>query len=76
MEKPYDLSVLAEGLKEDGVDVSEVAAGKVAKRLLAFFKESAAASENKVDDLVMGVVAQFEGAIDAAIDQINGKVGG
>lgn len=73
--KPYDLKVLMEKLKARGLDIAEDMAKVVVEETLVWVDESAAASENKVDDLArIGIPALKELALKLA-DKIDGKEG-
>jgi hypothetical protein len=79
MEKAYDLKALGLKLKDAGLPIAleaaEAAAGKVYLAVKEWAVESAALSENKVDD----VIAPFYGHLDSfvlpAIDKIDKQVG-
>jgi len=75
MEKAYQLTDLAEKLKAEGLDVAEDVAGKVLKCTMAWLKESAALSENKMDDMVAPLLVPIENYILTQIDKIDGEVG-
>ena len=71
----YDLKLLGDKLKEEGIELAEDAAGKAYKALRAWFVESAALSENKFDDLVVPFISQVDNVVLPQIDKIDGKVG-
>lgn len=49
--KAYDLNELLKKLKNQGLELTEEAVKIVVKELLVWLKESAAISENKIDDI-------------------------
>lgn len=75
MEKAYDTKALVEKLKAKGMDVAEDAAILAVTEVMAWFKESALLSENKYDDLVLGVLPLIETEILKLVDKIDGKEG-
>lgn len=76
MEKPYDVQVLLERLKEAGLDVTEEAARKLVSVSVAWFAESAVLSPTPIDDVFAALVPAFQKAVLAEVDKINGKVNG
>lgn len=79
MEKAYDLKDLAKKLEGAGVPVlkeaAEATAGKVYIAVKEWAKESAAVSENKIDDVVASFYDQLDKVVLPAIDKIDGEVG-
>ena len=73
MEKPYGIKDLGDKLKDRGLDLAEDAAGIVAEEVLGWLKESAIASENKYDDMLVAAIPLFEGELKKQIDKIDGK---
>lgn len=72
--KAYDVKVLVERLKADGLDLAEDAATKVFENVLAWVQESAALSPNPYDDLIAVVVPQVRKLVLEQIDKIDGEV--
>ena len=66
---------LLDGLKAAGLNVAEDAAVGVFKALISIIPKVVLASENKVDDLLVPVLAVLEPKIMEAIDKIDGEVG-
>lgn len=79
MEKAYDLKDLGLKLKDAGLPIAlEALESSAAKTYLAFKawgKESAALSENKIDDVVSPFYDQLDSLILPLIDKIDGQVG-
>lgn len=75
MEKAYDVKELAKKLKDKGLDVAEDMAGHVYLAVKEWAKESAAVSENKIDDIVANFYDQLDPIILPQIDKIDGKIG-
>lgn len=75
MEKAYQISDLVSKLKARGMDVAEEAAKICVQETLAWFKESAAISENHIDDLVAPFCGYLETAALGLVDKIDGQVG-
>lgn len=75
MEKAYDTKVLVEKLKAKGLDLAEDAAVIALGEVLDWFKESATASENKYDDIILAVLPLIEQAALEQIDKIDGEAG-
>lgn len=73
--KPYDPKDLLEKLKTAGLDVAEDAAIKVVESVFDWVTESAAASENKIDDIIAAFIPQVKPMILEAIDKIDGQEG-
>lgn len=73
--KAYDVKVLLDELKDAGLDVAESAASEVVKAVFKWVKDSAAASETTVDDMLVGVLPVAEGWIYDQIDKIDGEEG-
>lgn len=71
MEKAYDLKVLAAYAKEAGIEIAEESAKDLFDVVMKWVKESAGVSENKVDDMIVGVAAPLESWVHEQIDNIN-----
>jgi hypothetical protein len=75
MEKAYDVKALAEKLKEKGLPEVENMAVLAYQAIKEWAVESAALSENKIDDVLMPALSFLDGMILPAIDKIDGKEG-
>lgn len=75
MQKAYEIGGLLEKLKEKGLNVGEEVAKEVFVAVMSWVEESAVLSENKIDDLVVGLVAPLKGYVLTQIDKIDGAVG-
>jgi hypothetical protein len=75
MDKAYDIKVLAEKLKANGLEIAEESAKIVVKATLEWIEESAKLSATPYDDLALVVMPQVKSFIDKAIDKIDGQVG-
>lgn len=73
--KAYDLKVLAEKMKQEGLEVAEDAAGKMVKCVMIWLKDSAVKSENPFDDMIAPFLIPIEKYIMNEIDKIDGKKG-
>lgn len=74
--KAYDIKELAKHLKEQGLELAEDAAEKIAKASFAWLKESAAISENKYDDMAVAVaLPKMEEEVFKLVDKIDGHEG-
>jgi hypothetical protein len=73
MEKAYDLKVLGDKLKAQGLDVAEDVLAKALDEVFAWFKESAALSASPYDDMALIVLPQLEKIIKEQIDKIDGE---
>ncbi len=71
----YDPKMLVEKMKNEGLDIAEDAAGKVFMSVMSWMKESAVASENKIDDMIVGLMPPVEAYVMEQIDKIDGEVG-
>lgn len=75
MEKAYDFKDLAKKLEGAGIPVLKEAAEETAKQVYlavkSWIKESAALSENKIDDVFAPFIDQADGVVLPAIDKIN-----
>lgn len=73
--KSYDVKELLGKLKSQGLDVAEEAAKVLVSETLDWMAESAAASENKFDDLLVAIVPVVKPHIMDMVDKIDGEVG-
>lgn len=71
MTKAYDVKDLLEKLQSKGLNVAEEAAKVLVEEVLAWVSESAALSENKIDDLVAVIVPVVKPYILKAVDSID-----
>lgn len=71
----YDVNDLISRLKDQGLDVAEDAAKLVVGAVFAWVKDSALASENKMDDLVLAVLPVVEEYVLSQLDKLDGRVG-
>ena len=75
MEKAYDFGEFAKRLKEQGLIAAEDLAGGVYMELKKWLSESAALSENKLDDIAIPFLNQLDPIVLPQIDKIDGKEG-
>lgn len=75
METAYDLKNLGERLKAKGLIEVEDLAGAIYDEVKAWIKESAALSENKLDDVAAPFIDQLDGLVKPQIDKIDGAEG-
>ena len=75
MEKPYDIKDLGKRLKDAGLVQAEDLAGDIYFHLKAWLGDSAALSENKMDDLAMPFLNQLDPIVMEQIDKIDGAKG-
>lgn len=79
MTSAYDLKELGLKLKDAGLPVAldalESAGANAYKAVKAWAKESAALSENKIDDVIAPFYDQLDPIVMPLIDKIDGKVG-
>lgn len=75
MQKAYDLKVLVEKLKARGLDVAEDAAKIMVEETCDWVVESAAISENKIDDVAALGMPHLEKLALGLADKIDGKEG-
>ena len=75
MEKPFDFAVLAEGLKERGLDVAEDVVKLIVLETVAWVKTSVALTENKFDDFFIIVEPMLLPQLMNQIDKIDGEIG-
>jgi hypothetical protein len=74
--KAYDIKLLVEHFKEQGLDLAEEAAIKAFDGLASWVKESSQLSPNHYDDMLVGVaLPEIEKKVKALIDKIDGEVG-
>ena len=73
--KAYDLKELGKELKDKGLIVAEDVAEQVVISVFDFLEKSAAASENKVDDMLVLSISPIlkKYLIEDLVDQIDGK---
>ena len=69
--KAYDLKVLLEKLKSQGLELTEEAVKIFVKQLVLWLKESAAISENKIDDVAALGLPELEKLALSLADDIN-----
>lgn len=72
MEKAFDIKDLGNKLKARGLDLAEEALVIVYEETKAWFKESAALSENKIDDIVAPFIDQLDPIVKPLIDKVDG----
>ena len=75
MEKAYDVKALAVKLKARGLDVGEELVKVIVEETCDWVVESAALSENKIDDLAAIGIPQLEKLALGYVDKIDGQVG-
>lgn len=75
MTKAYDVKDLAEKLKQKGMPEIEDMAVIAYQAIKEWAIESAALSENKIDDVLMPALTFLDGMILPAIDKIDGQEG-
>lgn len=73
--KAYDLKVLLEKLKGQGLELTEEAAKLFVKQLILWLQESAAMSENKFDDIAAMGLPELEKLALKLADKIDGQEG-
>jgi hypothetical protein len=73
--KAYDVKVLLSKLKARGLDIAEEMAIVVIEETSAWVVESAAISENKIDDLAALGMPQLVVLAKGLADKIDGQVG-
>jgi hypothetical protein len=71
----YELSKLAEKMKSKGLEVAEDAAQVALDAVVEWVQEGAVESANKVDDVIVPLMAALKPMADQAIDKIDGEVG-
>jgi hypothetical protein len=74
MKKAYDFKELAKKLEAEGLVIAEDAAKKVIGHLFDWLEESAVASENKYDDLLVVVFPKVKAYALEQADKINKDV--
>lgn len=75
MTTAYDPKFLLEGLKADGVELSEEAVKKVINRFIDWLDLSAQVSQTPFDDMLRVAYPTIRDWALAKADQIDGKVG-
>lgn len=71
--KPYDLKVLVEKLKSRGLDIAEDMAMIAIEEVAVWVQESAALSENKIDDVAALGMPELVKMVKQLADRIDGK---
>ena len=74
-QKAYDIKVLIAKFKARGLDLTEEAAKMMIQDLCVWLKESAALSENKIDDVAALGIPELEKLALALADKIDGQEG-
>lgn len=72
--KPYDLKELLAELKINGLDIAEDATMSVYESVQSWLLKSAAASDNRIDDLLLVILPAADKFVREQIDLIDGKV--
>lgn len=62
-------------LKEQGLDLAEDVAKKLAEALFVYVEKKAIESENKYDDLLLAVLPKVKPLVLDLLDKIDGEVG-
>lgn len=75
MEKAYDVKVLLESIKSDGLELAEQELGLVYKHLKQWVKDSAPLSDSKIDDILAPFVDQLDPILLPLIDKVDGQLG-
>lgn len=79
MTTAYDIKDLGKKLEAAGLPLikncAEETAKVVYKEVKAWLKESAAVSDNKIDDVVMPFIDQIDVIVLPQIDKIDGEIG-
>lgn len=75
MQKAYDLNDLVQKLKARGLDVAEEGAKVIVEETSGWIVESAALSENKIDDVVALGMPHLQKLALGLVDKIDGKEG-
>lgn len=75
MEKAYEVKALLEMCKADGLDLLENELGVVYKNMKKWIQDSAALSENKIDDVIAPFIGQLDPILLPLIDKVDGQVG-
>ena len=73
--KAYDVKLLLEKLKENGIDLAEDLAANLVKTMFEWLKESAELSENKFDDFAVVIYPLIEKEVLKLVDKIDGEEG-
>lgn len=73
MEKAYDVKALVEKMKGRGLDIAEDMAMVAIEEIAVWVQESAALSENKIDDLAALGMPQLVSLVKKLADKIDGK---
>lgn len=71
----YKIDELLEQLKGRGLDLAEEGAKAAVEELLIWFENSARASENNYDDLVLAILPLIKEEILKQVDKIDGEEG-
>ena len=75
MSKAYDIGMLVDKLKANGLDLAEDAAKVAVESIFDWVAESATASENKIDDVIAPLLPILKPHIMEMIDKIDGEEG-
>lgn len=75
MNQAYDVGLLVEKLKAQGLDVAEAAAGGAVKAVVAWLTDSVKLSSTPFDDVALVVLPKLEQMALEAIDKLDGQVG-
>lgn len=73
--KAYDLNVLLSKMKARGLDIAEDMAKVLVEEMAQWIVESAAISENKIDDVAALGMPQLKALALGLADKIDGQVG-
>lgn len=74
-QKAYEIKVLIAKFKARGLDLAEEAARMIVEETCNWIVESAAISENKIDDVVALGIPQLKVIVLPLVDKIDGQVG-
>lgn len=75
MKEAYDLKMLGDKLKENGLELAEDAAGIVYKCVKEWVKDSAVKSSTPYDNVAIIVMDQLDAVVLPQIDKIDGEEG-
>ena len=71
--KAYDIEILINKLKSNGLDVAEDMVEVLVLSLIEWFEMSANNSENKYDDLILAAIPLIKSRVMDEINKIDGK---